>query len=881
VEVTGDTRTTAMALAGAAVDLANTDPARAERLARRAISTAGSAIEPVAVATRALGVAALARGDLSSARSHLERAVAIADGAGLTSRAGETRGTLAYALTLAGETSRALQLIDQATPMLQDVPAARLMMQRALVLSEIGRLDEAAAAFAAALITLREAGGDRLVEADVRTNRSIMHAQRGDWRSAESDLDIAEAIYTALDHVGRTALVAHNRGLTAAAKGDVPAALAAYDQAERRYRAAGRPSGLLPVERAETLLSALLVEEARAAAEDAVAEFSRQRNQVDLVQARLSLSRSALLMGDRPTARREAELARRSAHQQLRPGWAALADYLLLRCRWEDGERTDSLVRRGRRTVTQLTAAGWVGPGADARLILARVATELGRPTTARRQLALVRRSARDGPAELRARAWHAEALLRLSAADLPGARAALESGIAVVEEFQASMGATELRVQASGQGGELAVLGLALAVRSGRAESVLLWAERCRAGTVRLRPARPPDIPGLSKDLAELRLLVRQQSGDIDSEATSALLRRQAALELSVRARSRHARPNGTPEASAPSVAHLRAALAGRALVEFLQLDGALSAVVLTAGRLVHHPLGRTADTEHDLDALHYGLRRLNHRFGSPSARRAAAGLIQEKAAQLDAAVLQPLRADVGDAALVIVPTGGLHAMPWSVLPSCQGRAVSVAPSARLWLRAATAAAGSNGRQILVSGPGLPHAAAEVAALAEQYPGATLLTGRHAGVEAVSAALDGAEFVHLAAHGRYRSDNPQFSAIDLDDGPLTVYDLEGLRRAPEHVVLSACESGRPAVRTGDEVMGLAAALLALGSKSLIATVVPVPDDTTRTLMLRLHARLREGERPAAALAAAQRDLIEADDESRSTAAGFICLGAG
>ena len=555
-----------LSMALRAVDLANTDPARAERLARDVIAArapgsaaasavagagvdgeaAGMTIEPVVIATRALGVAALARGDLAGARSSLERAVRIADDAGLTTRAGEARGTLAYALTLVGETGRALALIDEAAPMLVGVQAARLEMQRALVLSEIGRLDDGAAAFAGALDRLREAGGDDLVEADIRTNRSIVNAQRRDWRSADGDLDVAEALYSALGHVGRTALVAHNRGLTAAARGDVPAALAAYDQAERRYRAAGRPAGLLAVERAETLLSALLLEEARDAAEEAVTEFGRQRNQVDLVQARLLLARSSLLLGDRHAARLEADRARRSAHRQLRPGWAALGAYLSLRSRWEDGERSESLLRSGRRTAARLQLAGWVAPAQDARLIVARTAMELGRPTTARRQLAAVRRSARDGPAELRASAWHAEALLKLADDDTPGAQRALESGIDVVEDYQASMGATELRVQASGHGGELAALGLTLALRSGRAEPVLLWAERCRAGALRLRPARPPDAVELAQELAELRQIVREL-GDQDAAADrDVLLKKQATLELSVRRRTRHARPNG-----------------------------------------------------------------------------------------------------------------------------------------------------------------------------------------------------------------------------------------------------------------------------------------------------------------------------------------------
>lgn len=892
-------RSPALTLALRAVDLANSDPAAARRTALAAITAAEGAAEPVAVASRAMGVAALAGGDLRQARDHLERAIATADGAGIGS--GETRGTLAYVLTLQGETAAALQLLDQAAVMLTGAPAARLCMQRALVLSEIGRLEDSAAAFENALTLLRATGGGDLLEADIRTNRSTLFTQQRDWRSAASDLDRAQELYSALGHVGRTALVHHNRGLAQAARGDVPAALAAYDLAEQGYRSVGRSSGLLPVERAETLLAALLLDEARGAAEEAVTEFARQHNQVDLVQARLLLARAALLIGDSATARRESEQARRSAHRQLRPGWAALAGYLSLRARWADGERTDSLLRAGRRTVAQLVAAGWDGPAQDTRLIVARCAMDLGRPATARRQLARVRRSATDGPAETRAQAWHAEALLRLADADLAGAGRAAAAGIGVVEDFQASMGATELRVQASGLGGELATLGLTLALQSGRPEAVLTWAERCRAGAVRLRPARPPDALELSQDLAELRQVVHELGLVEERDDRTALLKRQVALELSIRQQSRHTRPNGPAAGNAPpSAAVLRSALDGRVLVEFVNNDGLLFAVTLTAETLCLHQLAATEHVDHELEALHYGLRRLAYRMGNPASLTAAAELVDDKARRLDALLLGPLRPAIGTAQLVIVPTGGLHAMPWSILPSCHGRPVSVAPSARLWQRAAAdtltdagdrtraatqPAAGSiaaGDQPVLIGGPGLPHAAAEVRALARTYPGAELLTGRRAGVDAATAALDGAALAHIAAHGRFRADNPQFSAIELADGPLTVFDLEGLSQAPRHVVLSACESGRPAVRAGDEVMGLAAALLSLGTRSLVATVVPVPDDASRPLMLQLHRRLRRGQSPAVALAAAQRAPgIARTAESRCAAAGFVCFGAG
>jgi CHAT domain-containing protein len=181
----------------------------------------------------------------------------------------------------------------------------------------------------------------------------------------------------------------------------------------------------------------------------------------------------------------------------------------------------------------------------------------------------------------------------------------------------------------------------------------------------------------------------------------------------------------------------------------------------------------------------------------------------------------------------------------------------------------------------VLVAGPGLPHALAEVAALRDRYPAAQCLTGADASVAAVAQALDGAGWVHLATHGRFRADNPLFSALVLADGPLTVHDIERLGSAPARLILSSCESGLSAVAPGDELMGLTAALLALGTTTVVASVVPVPDDATSALMGAMHAELAAGAPAAGALARARAALDPEDPRHTVAHAGFVCFGAG
>jgi CHAT domain-containing protein len=178
-----------------------------------------------------------------------------------------------------------------------------------------------------------------------------------------------------------------------------------------------------------------------------------------------------------------------------------------------------------------------------------------------------------------------------------------------------------------------------------------------------------------------------------------------------------------------------------------------------------------------------------------------------------------------------------------------------------------------------LVGGPRLLTGDAEIRHLAAQYRDAIVLAGGRAGAEQVMAAIDGAWLVHIAAHSTFRSDSPLFSAIELDDGPLTVYDLERLRRAPYRVVLSSCNSAVGAAVGADELLGLVSALIALGSAGVVASVVPVNDPATAPLMIALHDHLRAGSGLAESLALAQRAVSD-DSVARSTAYSFIALGA-
>ncbi|WP_239151749.1 CHAT domain-containing protein [Virgisporangium aurantiacum] len=786
--------------------------------------------------------------------------------------------SLAFVLDEAGNPAEALRELDTALAALSGLGAARARMQRAIILDRLGRSAEALDGYTGSLAVFRRTG-DRLWQARALSNRGIFHAYRGAIRQAYADLRAAEELHTELGQPHAVAQVRHNLGFAAARAGDVPTALRFYDLADEYFARAGRPPTAL-IDRGELLLRARLLAEARQVTRAALETATAGRMALYEAHARLMLAEIALATGDRAAAGDLSAAATRAFVRQGRPGWAALARYCALRA----ADPGPAAVRLAGRIADQLTDAGWPAAALDARLYVARLAA--GRPAAAA-ALRQVRATGRRGPAELRARAWHAEALLRADAGDRAGARRALRAGIDVLDRYRAALGATELRSLASSYAVDLAASGLRLALSAGRPKPVLWWAERCRAASLRTPPTRPPDEAALAADLAELRHVVAAVDEHAGEPARVAgLLRQQRALEDRVRRRSWHATGAGGPTDGTGDLTELSTVLGDATLVELVELDGSLIAVVVTGNRYHWQDLGPAGAVTDELEALRFALVRVVRRHGSPASLRAAEAAARHAIQRLDRAVFDPVRHRLGTGPLVVVPVGALHALPWAFLPTCQGRPVTVAPSAAVWLTARRpAAAPPTGRPVLVAGPGLAHAEDEVCELAGHLASADVYVGAAATVDRVVRSLPGAPLAHLATHGRFRADNPMFSYLRLADGRLTVYDLEGLARPPATVVLSACESGLSAVRPGEELMGLTAALLGTGTGDVLASVLPVHDGTAPRLMLHLHRLLAEGVGPAGALSRAQAELgVHPDgplDAAAVTAAAVVCFGAG
>ncbi len=116
---------------------------------------------------------------------------------------------------------------------------------------------------------------------------------------------------------------------------------------------------------------------------------------------------------------------------------------------------------------------------------------------------------------------------------------------------------------------------------------------------------------------------------------------------------------------------------------------------------------------------------------------------------------------------------------------------------------------------------------------------------------------------IHIAAHGLFRLDAPNFSHIKLADRQLSAIEVFNLNLAScSLVTLSACETGRTVVSGVDEVIGLGRGFLYAGAASLLPTLWKVDDASSAELMEMFYKALLSGYTKAAALGDAQRSFL-------------------
>jgi CHAT domain-containing protein/tetratricopeptide (TPR) repeat protein len=851
-----------------------------EALARaRAVLRGRPGPHEASVARQAAGIVLRDTGDVNAGVRELRRALQLARQTGAAEREADVLGSLGTALIYAGQTAGGLAAFDRGIQLASGVLLGRVLHRRGIMLWNLGRYAAALDDFRHAISVLARAD-DLVWTARALSGRGLVYLAIGSTARADADFVAAGRLFAKTSQKMEAIQTVLNRGEAAFRSGDLPAALSFLDEAAARYRPLNVPTPFLSFDRCNVLLAAGLARDALAEADAAIRDIEQAHGwSTKKAELLLMAANCALAAAQPQVALDRAQAARRLFRSQQSAWWQAHAGLVLVRARYAAGQVSAQLLSASDRAAGQLAALG-SAEATQAHLVAGRVALDLGRGPDADRHLIAAARSRRRGPALSRASGWLSEALRAEAAADPRRLLAACRRGLAVLDEFQFTLGASELRAQATAHGAELAVLAQRHAARAHRPRLLLTWSERWRATALAVPPVRPPAGTGFADSLAALREITgRLEDARRQGRPSAALQRQQQRLERSVRATSLRARGAPSSGPSVVSIPELLDQLGTAQLIEIIDLDGVLHVLSCAAGRVRQFTAGRTQDAIRASDLAGFALRRLA-RSRPGDHPDSALGILKAAGPQLQDALLGPAAGDLGDRPVVVVPPGRLHAIPWALIPALSGRVFSVAPSAGAWLRAHSASPPGRPHVTLARGPGLVTDGAEVPLIAPLYDDVTVLGGAEATAGRVLSALDGAWLAHIAAHGTFRADSPMFSSLRMRDGPLTVYDFEQLDRAPYRLVLSSCDSGLQAPAGADELLGLVASLLPLGTAGIVASVVPVNDQAVVPLMVGLHRNLRAGHNLAESMCHVRLGLT-GDQIQQATAASLVTLGAG
>lgn len=841
-------------------------------LAARSV-LAGSRPDPfdASIACQAIGIVLRDRGEVAVAISELRRGLVFAKASGSLERQADVRATLGTALVWIGRTRQGLAQLNTAAEGAQGALAGRILLRRASVLMSLGQFAATLEDLGVALPLLRRAG-EHVWEARALVVRAHVTLLYGAPSRARADIVLAEKLFGRAGQELEYAMARHNRSLVAIAQGDLPAALTYLDEAAQLYAALNVTIPDLAIDRSAVLLAAGLATEALTEADDAVTQMHTVHGpaykRAELLHAAAA---AALAIPDPQAAIDRAQHARRLFRAQRRDLWQARSELLLAHGRYADGTRSRQLLREAGKLAWRLDE---LDPerAQQAHLLAGRLARDLGHRNDVDTHLGLVARVRRGAPALIRGLGWLARALQAEMNEDTRAVRSACRHGLTALDEHRLTLGSTELRAYATTYGAELAEIAQRQALRTGDPRRLLAASERWRATAMASPAARRYD-DSLTVPLSALRAIVRQvEVSRSDGTATASLERERRRLETLIREHSRR-KPGDTEGSDGRfNQAELTEILAGSRLIELLEVDGTVQVLTLVGNRVRRYACGPMPNrlAEH--------ARFLLRRSAQPQPGAELHGLLDELGRRLQAALLGPAVADLGrDEPLIMIPPASLHAVPWTLMPALRYRVLSVVPSAASVVQVLRLPVPPK-HVTFVVGPGLTGGAGEVEQLAKQYPGATVLGHGTATADRVLQALDGSWLAHIAAHGSFRSDNPLFSALELDDGPLTVHDFERLNQAPYRLILPSCDSGIGAPVGADELLGLVSSLVPLGSAGILAALVPINDEATVPVMVALHAALRSGAGLPQALLMARTE-VAADPLAAATGYSFTAFG--
>ena len=196
--------------------------------------------------------------------------------------------------------------------------------------------------------------------------------------------------------------------------------------------------------------------------------------------------------------------------------------------------------------------------------------------------------------------------------------------------------------------------------------------------------------------------------------------------------------------------------------------------------------------------------------------------------------------------------------------------------------------------RQVSARGfslPQLPRTLDEVQFIANLFPAdrRKLLTGMASTEEAIKhESLRRYRRLHFATHSLIDEKSPLRSAVVLtpdnnaeEDGFLEVSEISRLNLDCDLVVVSACQTGRGQLLTGEGILGLSWAFFRAGARSVVVSLWNVTDISTSQLMKNFYQNMTDGLSNAAALRKAKLQMLNGNKGARHPYywSAFVIIG--
>lgn len=321
-----------------------------------------------------------------------------------------------------------------------------------------------------------------------------------------------------------------------------------------------------------------------------------------------------------------------------------------------------------------------------------------------------------------------------------------------------------------------------------------------------------------------------------------------------------------------------------------FLTEDQLHALVISTNESKLCKNVGSISEIQELLQRLQFHISRVVGRTTEEKRREKIEDEIAQLLNQLSEMLLSPFEEMIQeDKRLVIVPTHALYGIPFAALP-CHGKhliercEVVVCPSASLYISLEHTERFASQSTLVVarSDEQAPEMLDEAYAISNMYDNdVILLIEDKATTTNVLEAMQSATLLHFACHGRFDTNRPHLSGIQLSDGWLSAGTIHRQGISAEVVILGACESGCTALTESKEMLGLARSFLTSGAKTVLGTLWSVDDRNSKTFLCTFHNTLSTMNcRSATAIRLTQLKAIK-EDVAIWDWAGFMLIGLG